>query len=87
MVFKVFFCYLVSALCFFLPLFTLASLSPGVMLLNHSTAPRDCATDIEKTYRKGVPERKRPNRSVVKNREHVEQLVLNDQCISYVTWL
>ncbi len=57
MVFIVF-CYLVSA--------TLASLPPGIMLLNRSTAPRDSATEIEKTSQKGALERERPNRSVVK---------------------
>ncbi len=40
----------------FLPT-TLASLHPGVMLLNLSTVPTDSATDIEKTFRKGAPER------------------------------
>ncbi len=49
----------------FLPT-TLALLPPGVMLLNHSTAPRDSAIDIKKTSQKGAPERERPNRSVVK---------------------
>ncbi len=49
----------------FLPT-TLVSLPSGVMLLNCSTAPRDSATDIEKTSRKDMPERERPNRSVVK---------------------
>ncbi len=44
----------------------LASLPPGVMLLNHSTATRDSATNIEKTTQKGTPEREKPNRSVVK---------------------
>ncbi len=51
----------------FLPT-TLTSLPPGVMLLNHSIAPRDSATDIEKTSQKGAPEREQPNRSVVVNR-------------------
>ncbi len=60
MVLKVFF---VSRLVF-LPT-TLAPLPPGE-LLNHSTALRDTATDIEKTPRKGAPEQERPNRSVVK---------------------
>ncbi len=50
----------------FLPT-TLASLPPRVMLLNHSTAPGDSATEIEKTSQKGVPERERPNRRVVKS--------------------
>ncbi len=49
----------------FLPI-TLASLPPGVMFLNCSTALRDGATDIKKTYRKGTLEREWPNRSVVK---------------------
>ncbi len=49
----------------FLPT-TLASLLPGLMLLNCSAAPRDSATDIEKTSPKGAPERERPNRSLVK---------------------
>ncbi len=49
----------------FLPT-TLTSLPPVVMLLNHSTAPRDSATDIEKTSQKGALERERPNRTVVK---------------------
>ncbi len=44
----------------------LASLPPGVMLLNRSTTPRDSATDIEKRSQKGALERERPNRSVVK---------------------
>ncbi len=63
MVFKVF---LLSRFrLVFLPT-TLFSLPSGVMLLNRSTTPRDSATDIEKTSRKGAPERERPNRSVVK---------------------
>ncbi len=49
----------------FLPT-TLTSFPPGVMLLNHSTTPRDSATDIEKTSRKSAPEREQPNKSVVK---------------------
>ncbi len=49
----------------FLPT-TLASLPPGVMLLNRYTAPRDSATNIEKTAQKGAREREQPNRSVVK---------------------
>ncbi len=49
----------------FLPT-TLTSLPPGVMLLNCSTAPRDSATNIEKTSQKGTLEQERPNRSVVK---------------------
>ncbi len=58
--------FLLSRFCLvFLPT-TLASLPPGVMLLHHSTTPRDSATDIKKTYRKGAPEWERPNRSVVK---------------------
>ncbi len=44
--FKVFFVILFP-LC--VPPITLLSLPPGVMLLNRSTAPRDSATDIEKT--------------------------------------
>ncbi len=47
----------------FLPT-TLASLPPGVILLSHSTAPRDSATNIGKTSRKGVPERERPDNGV-----------------------
>ncbi len=63
MVFKVF---LLSRFgLMFLPS-TLTPLPPGVMSLNRSTAPRDSATDIEKTSRKGAPERERPNRRVVK---------------------
>ncbi len=34
---------------------SLASLPPGVMLLNRRTAMRDSTTDIEKTYQKGAP--------------------------------
>ncbi len=49
----------------FLPT-TLGSLPSGVILLIRSTAPRDSATDIEKTSQKGTLERERPNRSVVK---------------------
>ncbi len=45
---------------------TLASLSPGVMLLNCSTAPRDSATNTKKTSWKGAPKWERSNRSVVK---------------------
>ncbi len=45
---------------------TLASLPPGVMLLNRSTALTDSATDIEKMPKKSAPERERCNRSVVK---------------------
>ncbi len=48
----------------FLPT-TLTSLLPGVMLLNRSTTLRDSATNFEKTSQKGMPERERPNRSVV----------------------
>ncbi len=44
--------YLVSALCSFLP-----PSSHFLMLLNRSTTPRDSATNIEKTSRKGVLER------------------------------
>ncbi len=51
----------------FLPT-TLASLPPGVMLLNRSTTLRDSTTDIEETYRKGASEQKLPNRSVVKKK-------------------
>ncbi len=50
---------------------TLTSLPPGVMLLNRSTVPRDSATDIEKTSRKGSAERERPNRSVVIKTGHI----------------
>ncbi len=49
----------------FLPT-TLASLPPGVMLLNRSTTPRDSTTNIKKTSQKDTPERERPNISVVK---------------------
>ncbi len=49
----------------FLPT-TLASLPPGVMLLNRSATSRDGATDIEKTSQKAAPEREWPNRSLVK---------------------
>ncbi len=63
MVIKVF---LLSRFCFvFLPTI-LASLPPGVMLLNRSTAARDSTTNIEKTSQKGAPERERPNKSEVK---------------------
>ncbi len=50
----VFIVFLLSRFCLvFLPtIFT--SLPPEVMLLNRSTAPRDSATDIEKTSRKGA---------------------------------
>ncbi len=53
MIFKVFF--LSGFHLVFLPV-TLASLPPGVMLLNRSTAPRDSTTDIEKTFQKDTPE-------------------------------
>ncbi len=43
----------------------LPSLPPGVMLLSRSIAPRDSATNIEKTSRKGAPEQERLNRNVV----------------------
>ncbi len=36
------------------------------MVLSYCTAPRDSATDIEKTSQKGTLEREQPNRSVVK---------------------
>ncbi len=55
--------------CVFLPT-TLTSLPPGVMLLSRSTAPRDSATYIKKTSRKGALEQERLNRSVVKTEEH-----------------
>ncbi len=58
-----FFCYLVSTV--FLPS-TLASLPPGVMLLNCRAAPRDSATDIKKISLKGASEGEQPNRNVVK---------------------
>ncbi len=45
MVLKIFF--VISARLVFLPI-TLASLPPGVMLLNRITTPRDSATNIEK---------------------------------------
>ncbi len=63
MVFKVF---LLSLFHLVFLLTILASLPPGVMLLNRSTTPRDSATNNKKTYQKGVPEGERPNRSVVK---------------------
>ncbi len=63
MVFKVFFL-LSQFRLVFLPT-THASLPPGVMLLNRSNAPRDNATNIKKTSQKGMPERERPNRSIV----------------------
>ncbi len=53
----------------FLPT-TLTSLPPGVMLFNCSIAPKDGATNMKKTSRKGTPKRERPNRSVVK-RENI----------------
>ncbi len=46
---------------------TLASLPPGVMLLNCSTTPKDSATDIEKICQKGASEGEQPNRSIVKS--------------------
>ncbi len=49
MVFKVF---LLSRFCLVFLSTTLASLPPGVMLLNRSTAPRDSATDIGKHPKK-----------------------------------
>ncbi len=49
MVFKV---YLLSRFRLVFLLTTLASLPPGVMLLNCSTAPRDTAIDIEKNPEK-----------------------------------
>ncbi len=60
----------------FLPT-TLASLPPGVMLLNRSTTPRVSATDIENTSRKGAPEWEWPNRSVKKKiRNQIDSTVL-----------
>ncbi len=65
---------------FFIILFTRCVLSyhrhltSEVMLLNRSTAPRDSATDIEKTSQKGVPERERPNGSVVKRCQFLPQV-------------
>ncbi len=44
----------------FLPT-TVASLPPGVMLLNHSTSLRDSTTNIEKTSQKSAQERERPS--------------------------
>ncbi len=64
MVFKVFF--FVTGFLPSVPSYHPASLPPGVMLLNHSTTPRDSITDIEKTSRKGALKREQPNRSVVK---------------------
>ncbi len=59
--------FLLSRFCLvFLPT-TFTSLPPRVMLLNRSAALRDGTTDIENIYRKGTPERERPNRSVVIN--------------------
>ncbi len=66
----------------FLPT-TLASLPPGVMLLNRSTTPRNSATNIEKISQKSAPERQRPNRSIVKTDfrvEFVEIKVTIDSC-------
>ncbi len=34
---------------------SLASLSPGLMLLSRNSAMRDSATSIERTYQKGAP--------------------------------
>ncbi len=51
MVFKVFFFVISFPHC--VPT-ALASLPPGVMLLNRSTVPRDNATNMEKTSQKGA---------------------------------
>ncbi len=59
--------FLLSHLLLVFPPTTVASLPPGVTLLNRSTAPSDSAT--EKTCQNGVPERERPNRSVVIRRK------------------
>ncbi len=68
----------------FLPT-TLASHPPGVMLLNHSTAPRDNATDIEKTSQKGTLERAEPNRSVVKKvGQLVKEILIKKISIKYL---
>ncbi len=63
MVFTVFF--VISFCVVFLPI-TPVTLLPGVMLLNRSTTQRDKATDIKKISRKGMVEREKPNRSLVK---------------------
>ncbi len=78
MVFQVCFCYLGSA---FLPT-TLASLLPGVMLLNHSIAPRGSTTSIEKTSQKGAPRQERPNRSLV-----IKYDAMNDTVEHTCHWL
>ncbi len=66
--------FLSSRFCLvFLPT-TFASLPPGVMFLNRSTAPRNSATDIEKTSQQGTPERVQPNRSVVKKLKYSFQI-------------
>ncbi len=64
-------------MCSFLQPTTLVSLPPGIMLLNHSTTPRDSATNIEKISRKGAPEWERPNRSVIKKKKAASKRSLN----------
>ncbi len=64
----------------FLPT-TLASLPPGVMLLDRSTALRDSATDIGKTSQKGTSEREQPNRSVVKMTNLAIQVMMGNSAI------
>ncbi len=49
--------FLLSHFCLVFQPTTLPSLHPGVMLLDRSTAPRDSASDIEKTSRKDAPGR------------------------------
>ncbi len=57
----------------------LASLPPGVMLLNPSTLPRDSATDIEKTSQKGAREREWPKRCLARRMAvHACQIGLTD---------
>ncbi len=59
--------FLLSHFCLVVLPTNLATLSHGVMLLN-CTELRDSTTNIEKTSRKGTPEREQPNRSVVKKK-------------------
>ncbi len=69
----------------FLPT-TLASLPPGVMLLNRSTTQRDSATDIEKTSQKGAPEWERPNRrSAVKPKITRQNVLKKRSFVSFQT--
>ncbi len=66
MVFKVFF---VISFPPCIPSYNLASLPPGIMLLNRSTSLRDSTIDIKKPPQKDAPEQERPYRSVVKTKE------------------